>query len=147
VGHVLRHVIGSRDPMNPNLRGARWNPADVPTLYASFERDTAIAEGAHLIAVQGLPMSVERNVYTVAIELENVLDLRDDALLASLGLPPEAREDDDHRACQLVGGAAEWLGHDAILVPSARDAGTNLAIYVAQLNPGARLEVVASETL
>jgi RES domain-containing protein len=140
-------MLGRGDPMKPNLRGARWSPLDVPALYAAIEKDTAIAEGDHLIAVQGLPVTTERNLYTIAVELENVLDLRDDALLNSIGLPKSVREDDDHRACQLVGGAAEWLGHDGILVPSARHLGTNLAIYVAKLNPAARLEVVAAETL
>jgi RES domain-containing protein len=140
-------MLGGRDPMIPNLRGARWNALDVPALYAAIERETAIAEGDHLIAVQGLPLSTRRDLYTVAVELENVLDLRDDLILTSLGLPADARASDDHTACRLVGGAAEWLGHDAVLVPSARRAGTNLAIYVAKLNPRARLEVVSSETL
>ncbi len=140
-------MLGRRDPINPNLRGARWNPPNVLTLYASLDRDTAIAEGDHLIAVQGLPITIERNLYYIGLELENILDLRDDALLNSLGLSPAERVADDHTACQLVGGAAEWLGHDGILVPSARHANSNLAIYVAKMNPGARLEVLARETL
>jgi hypothetical protein len=32
-GSVWRQVIGDLDPTRPNVRGARWNPAQVEALY------------------------------------------------------------------------------------------------------------------
>jgi RES domain-containing protein len=140
-------MLGTRDPMISNERGARWNPPNVPTLYASLDRDTAIAEGDHLIALQGRPLKTVRSIHTIGVELHNVLELTDEHLLETLGLPPSTRESDDHGPCRIVGGAAEWLGHDGILVPSARCSGTNVAIYVAKMRPTARLEVIKHEAL
>jgi RES domain-containing protein len=80
---MFRHMLGTRDSMIPNERGARWNPPNVPTLYASLDRDTAIAEGDHLIALQGLPLKTVRSIHTVAVELHNVLELTDEHLLNS----------------------------------------------------------------
>jgi RES domain-containing protein len=133
--------------MIPNLRGARWNPPDVAALYGSFELDTAIAEGDHLIAVQGLPLKTSRTVYTIGLELHNVLELTNEDVLEKLGLPPLVREADDPTPCQVVGGAAEWLGHDGIIVPSVRHSGQNFVIYTAKMRPTARLEVVSQQAL
>ncbi len=45
----------------------------------------------------------------------------------------------------MVGGAAEWLKHDGILVPSARALGTNLVIFPNQQSATYRFEVKGSE--
>jgi RES domain-containing protein len=74
-----------------------------------------------------------------------MLDLREPSLLRSLGVGDTELGSDDHTACRKVGGAAAWLGYDAILVPSARGAGDNLIIFIDKQEPDALLEVLDSQ--
>jgi len=76
-----------------------------------------------------------------------MLDLRGKALLEVMGIREEELTGANHIPCQMVGGAAAWLGFDAILVPSARHEGDNLVVFVDQQNPDASLEVVESRDI
>lgn len=51
-GRVWRHTFADNPPDAANGRGARWNPPGTDALYVSLERDTALAEAEHQIAVQ-----------------------------------------------------------------------------------------------
>jgi len=51
-GSVWRHAFADDPPDKANGRGARWNPPGTDALYASLERDTAIAEAEHQMAMQ-----------------------------------------------------------------------------------------------
>jgi RES domain-containing protein len=86
-------------------------------------------------------------LYEVDATLHNVLDLTDDNLLQSLKIDQVALGAHPPDACQQVGGAAEWLGHDGILVPSARHSGVNLVIYPNQRSVDALFEVVSEREL
>ena len=129
-GTVYRHVLGSYAPDLANVRGARWNPPEVSALYVSLEEETAKAEGARVLEVQSVPPRVKRSIYELDVELERVLDLTAGTTLADVGLTDDDLQSDSFVACQEVGGAVAWLGHDGLLVPSARAAGgINLVIY------------------
>lgn len=96
----------------------------------SCERETALAEAEHQISLQPVRPSVQRTLYTIRVSLESVVDLRDPSLLRRFGVAEELVESPDLTACQELGGAVQWLGHDGLLVPSARRAGgVNLVIY------------------
>jgi RES domain-containing protein len=144
-GPVYRHVLGNRDPLLPNTRGARWNPPGVDTLYSSIERATALAEGDYLIAVQPVPLRVRRVIHRLRVTLQSVIRLTDTGLLHQLGIDEIALTDPDHGTCRKVGHAAAWLEHDGLLVPSARAAGQNLIIFVN--NTDAEVEVLDSEII
>lgn len=146
-GIAFRHMFGDYPPDRENTRGARWNPTDVSAIYLSIERETAIAEGDHMIAVQPLRPRIRRTVYTVRLTLGSVLDLRGPGQLEALGVGPQELAGDDHSACRQVGGGVAWLGHDGLLVPSARSSGSNLVIYPDQRNPAAEFEQVAAEEI
>jgi len=69
-------------------------------------------------------------LYTIHLSLKNVIDLTAPNLLTRLGITDEVLSGIDHLPCQTVGGAVNWLGHDGLLVPSARrQGGTNIVIY------------------
>ncbi len=135
-----RHMLGRHLPDVENTRGARWNPPGVAAIYLSLERDGAIAEGDHALAVQPVGPRVRRRIYRVELTLANVLDLSDSARLADVGLTADDIADDVHDACQEVGAAVGWLQHDGLLIPSARSNATNLVIYPAHSAPDARFE-------
>jgi hypothetical protein len=53
----------------------------------------------------------------------------------------------DMSMCQQIGGAVQWLDHDAMLVPSARADGWNLIIFAARRRPSSIFEVIGSELI
>jgi RES domain-containing protein len=142
-----RHMFGSGPPDKENNRGARWNPAGVPAIYFSTERDGAIAEGDHAMAIQPFRPSARRTLYLVELTLGHVVDLSAPSTLSTVDLTPEDIADDDLTACQEVGAAVEWLGNDGLLVPSARSVATNLVVYPNKRAPDAISEYSDGETL
>lgn len=144
-GPAWRHSFGGYSPLRTNVTGARWNPPDVEAFYCSLAREVAAAEGDHAVAIQPLRPRAPRFLSKMEIRLASTYDLTDPAVLQSLGVDEEERDSDDHAACRAVGEAANWLGRDGILVPSARTLGVNLVIFIANLSPEALLELLSTE--
>lgn len=119
-GRVLRHAFETQPWGRANVRGARWNPRDVPALHTSLERRTGVAESDYYIAMQPVAPTVRRVIQTIEVSLSSVLDLTDLGLLAHLGIDGALLRSHPHSDCQRVDGATERLGHDGLLVPSAR---------------------------
>lgn len=145
-GHVWRAVFDERNPLLANRTGARWNPRDTAALYTSLSEKTVLAELDHLRSVQYPP--ARRATYRICVihvRVDRMLDLRSSAVLGLVGVGSRELAADEHSACQQVGGAAAWLGCDAILVPSARSVGDNLVVFVDKQDPDAPLEVVETQ--
>lgn len=141
-GHVYRHMLGSAPPELANERGARWNPPGTSALYTSLAETTAKAEGDHVIAMQPVPPRATRTVYELDVAIKNLLDLTDAGRLAAIGITGEDFESIPWEPCQRVGGAVAWLGHDGLLIPSARDNdGSNLVIFTANQPPESEIVV------
>lgn len=146
-GRVWRHAFADNPPDKANGRGARWNPPGTDALYLSLERETALAEAEHQMGVQPIRPTAKRTIYQLDLELSNVLDLTDFALLEGLGVDRAALSRIDFTACQRVGGAAAFLGHDGILVPSARHPGINLVVFTSNQQSDAELRVRDCEVI
>jgi RES domain-containing protein len=146
-GSVYRHMFGERPPTLENTLGARWNPPGVAAIYVSLERETVIAEGDHALAVQPLRPRIARWVYSVTVELSEVLDLSASDALKQTGVGSGELGGDDHAPCRAVGEAVAWLGYEGLLVPSARADGTNLVIFTANLKPDAVFDVGEREAV
>jgi RES domain-containing protein len=128
-GTVFRHMFAGFPPERENRSGARWNPPDTPAIYTSLTRETAIAEADYYIKLQPLRPKAARELYRLDISLNSVIDLSDWTQLANFGVNRKLFSSGDYSECQQVGGAVEWLGHDGLLVPSARTKGINLVIF------------------
>ncbi|MGH9364292.1 MAG: RES family NAD+ phosphorylase [Thermoanaerobaculia bacterium] len=146
-GTVYRHMLANYPPERDNTGGARWNPPRVAARYTSLERETARAEAEYLLSSQHPRPRALRTLYTIRVRLLSVLDLTSSELLDRLGLGNTELKAVSPAACQAIGGAVAWLGHDGLLVPSARYAGTNLVIYPTNTNPQMEFEVVGSEII
>ncbi len=146
-GQTFRHMFGDYPPEAENTRGARWNPPGVAAIYTSLAREGALAEAEHQIAVQPVRPRARRTLYTIEITLTQVLDLTDTNLLQELGVGEAELAADDMAMCHDLGGAAHWIGCDGLLVPSARSANTNLVIFPANREDGARFEISNSESI
>jgi RES domain-containing protein len=120
------------DFLKENTLGARWNPPSVAAIYSSVERETAGAEGAHLMSLN-IPTG-RFQIGELAVHLERVVDLRTEERLASVRVARDDIESNDHTVCRLIGSACAWLGMSGLLVPSARRwPETNLVIYPGNL--------------
>jgi len=146
-GQVWRHTFADNPPDKANGRGARWNPPGTDALYVSLEREGALAEAEHQIAMQPVRPRAKRTLHRLRLELSNVLDLTDRSVLDRLGIDNDALASIDFTACQRVGGAAAFLHHDGILVPSARHDVVNLVVFVANQPADAEIRQIDAEVI
>ncbi len=146
-GTVYRHRFGRTSPEKENVNGARWNPEGVSAIYTSLERIVAIAEADYQISLQPLRPSSERKIYRIAVSLSCVLDLSAWSVLQQFSIDKNTFVSMDHASCQRIGGAVEWLGHDGMLVPSARCNGLNLVIFPNKQTSNYKFEVIDHEVL
>ena len=147
-GIVYRHMFASYSPERENTLGARWNPPEVPAIYTSLARETALAEADYQISMEPLRPVVRRTIYRIQVSLRSVLDLSAPGTLAKLGINEPELAAIDHASCQRIGGAVEWLDNDGLLVPSARITdGVNLAIYPNRQGPSYEFRVLDSEVI
>lgn len=123
-------MFGTNLPTHANTHGARWNDIGLAAIYTSCDRETALAEAEYSISRQPLRPRAKRTLYAIRVSLKNVIDLTASGLLPQLGISDAALASSDHTPCRIIGGAVNWLGHDGLLVPSARRrGGTNLVVY------------------
>lgn len=143
---VWRHMFNDNPPELSNTRGARWNPTGLSAVYASQERDTAIAEGQHAIDSQPLRPKARRYVYELRVSASRALHIAE-ADLPALGLHRSDLESPDFTACQRVAAHAAFLEYDALIVPSARANGTNVVIFINELAAASVMERVGVEQI
>jgi RES domain-containing protein len=143
---VWRHMFNDNPPELTNTRGARWNPAGLAAIYASEDRETAIAEGQHAIDSQPLRPRARRYLYELRVSAQRVVRVQQSDL-TSLGLDAADLASTDFTACQKIGAHAAFLGYDAIVVPSARTPGSNVVIFVNELAADAEFERVSREEI
>jgi len=147
-GEVWRHVFGDVPPSKPNDRGARWNPPGLAAIYTSLARDTVLAEAANAIGLQTPKPSGRRVLHRLGVKLSSVLDLTEnEATLYDLGISADDLASLDWEPTQAVGAVAAWLGHDGLIVPSARHPGRNLVIFPSNRDEYAVFEAIADETI
>lgn len=143
-GDVFRHVAAGRHPLSgagARSLGGRWNPPQsFATLYLADRKSTVEAEFQRMAHRQGLDPSqfLPRRIYRLAVELQAVVDLT-----RSESLPQELADidlrSDDLAATQAVGEAAQYLGREAILAPSAAGEDNVLAVFIDRLLPESRV--------
>lgn len=146
-GSAWKHTLPTQPIAAANTRGARWNPPGVPAIYFALERETALAEGDYLVGLQPQPIRGRREIHEVGLRLDRVLDLRDRQQLHRLGASEAELRSSDHSTCRRIGGTAEWLGFDGIIVPSARTSGANLVVFERHAAADFDVRVLASEKL
>jgi RES domain-containing protein len=146
-GTVYRHMFGSHTADRINTEGARWNAPSLAAIYTSCERETALAEAEYYTSMQPLRPRAKRTLFTIHVSLKNVIDLTAADLLSRLGVADDVLSSIDHSPCRTIGAAVNWLGHDGLLVPSARRrSGTNLVIFQQDLATSA-FEVTDEEII
>jgi RES domain-containing protein len=143
-GDVYRHVAEGRHPLSgagARSQGGRWNPPQsFATLYLADRKSTVEAEFRRMAGRQGLDPTqfLPRRIYRLTVELKAVVDLTDPEVLPK-GLADLDFGSDDLSSTQGVGEAAQYLGREAILAPSAAGEGNVLAVFIDRLLPDSRV--------
>jgi len=124
VGYILR------------ARG-RWNREGVyGCLYTALTPEGALAEWAKYLRAAGMTpsLSSRRDLVSIAVRVDPVLDLTCAAVLRQFGLSREMLTgdgDEGLEVCRVVADLARQQGYHAILSPSAALTGSvNLNLYV-----------------
>lgn len=144
-GIGYRHAAHAYPPLSgegARRFGGRWNPrGSFPVLYLADSVDTVTAEFRRLAALQARALSdfLPRALHTIECNRLELLDLRDPDPRRSVGLSDADLFADDRAACQSVGEAAEFLGYQGVLAPSAAGptGGFVIAVFLDRIRPGA----------
>jgi len=142
-GRIFRQVFEGTDVLLANTRGARWNPPGVEAIYGSLSPRTAAAEVDYLISRQPVPIRKARITHELSITLRRVVDFRDLLPLGRWDVTQETVLGADLSLPQLIGEATAWLRCGGLLVPSARDRGANIVVFVSNMAPTDTMEPIA----
>lgn len=118
--------------------GGRWNPQGVSTIYLATPEDACVAEFMRLAKGQanGAQSFLPRDLHELSVFDLQVLDLRSATAQRSVGIGLAAIEDPNRLACQTIGEAAQYLGFQGILAPSATRIGLVVAAFERQVRRG-----------
>jgi RES domain len=120
-----------RAPTRPHL-GTRFNTKSI--LYASETAACGSAELRNLISIQPVKSRGPYFLNELEVKLVRVVDVRNKSLLSRLGADIDHLPHDEsgHVSCQVIGGAAAFLGFEAVLVPSLRCDGASLTLLMSR---------------
>jgi RES domain-containing protein len=139
---VWRVAREGRDPLLGASSYSRWCNASFDVLYASFERDGAIAEAHALLLSQPVfPTKPNWFVHQITVGCDRLLRIADWEVLRRLGVDTAAFRGRDYGRTQEIADAAYFLDFDGLLAPSARWECTNLVVFTDKLGSDALVGV------
>jgi hypothetical protein len=144
---VWRVARKGRDPLSGSSANGRWGaPGELEVLYASEARDGALAEVGFRLSLEPVwPSRIQHQIHVLAVKTERMLRLVDMRKLENLGVDISRYETFDYSATQAIAAAAHFLEFDGMLVPSARLACNNLALFTDRVMQPGHLQLVSSE--
>jgi RES domain-containing protein len=135
-GDVWRIVREGRDVLLGYPSKARWDPGGFDVIYTALAREGALAEiYFHLSRQPVFPSQVKSVLYRIRVSTQRTLKLVDLAAVEALGVASEHFSGLDYGRTQEIGDAANFLGFDGILAPSARWQGQNLVLFTDGFDP------------
>jgi len=133
-GILWRTTWQGRSPVLGGTGGGRWSTGGgFETLYTSFDKDTSISELHYHLSRAPVFSSSNVEIWELEIHRLQILDLTQHSALKNLQIDERNPAKDQLFRCQKIGGAAHFLGHQGILVPSYRTPGTNCVIFSERL--------------
>ena len=139
---LWRITRAGRDPLLATSPKGRWDDGSFDVLYTALAPDTARAElHWHLLRSQPVfPSAVKLHLHELALRGNSTISIPTLADLESIGIDTSrygtldyARLNQEYSPTQKIGEAANFLGHDALIVPSARWPSQNLVVLTGNL--------------
>jgi hypothetical protein len=121
-----------REPLRGSGASGRWGAAgEFEVLYTSLMRDGALAEIGYRLSLEPVwPSRIEHEIHAARAQLQHTLRFPAVEALAPLGVDVGRYRSFDYTATQAIAAAANFLGVDGLIVPSARFDCANLVIFV-----------------
>lgn len=142
-GDVWRIVRLERDVLQGYPSRARWDPGTFDVLYTSLAREGALEEiHFHLSRQPVFPSRLQSILHRITVQTRRTLKLADLQAVAALGIAPAAFASLDYSRSQEIADAADFLGFDGIIAPSARWPCQNLVLFSDKFGPD---ELVVAE--
>lgn len=146
-GEVYRATPLNLNPLSPSTAGGRWSPrSSVPVLYTSLERDGALAEISYhwslLDPIPTKPVALHR-IRTSARQTVRISE----SSLGELGVELGRIGEIHYKLTQDIGAAVAFLGHDGLIIPSARWRCENLILFAENSSLEATLQVLDTEEI
>jgi RES domain-containing protein len=145
---VYRHVAPGYAPLSGDgarRHGGRWNPPDsFGVVYTALDVRTVDDELVRSAARSGIDPATlaPRRLFTIRVRLSRVLDLTDPSVRDRLGVAVDDLTSDDLTITRAIGEAANHIGIEAILAPSAAGPGQVLAVFLSNRAADSILEIV-----
>jgi hypothetical protein len=134
-------------PLTGSVAGGRWMPRDhTPVLYASLDRDGAVAEIVFQFSQLDPKPSKPVELHEIRASARSVMRLLR-ANLNELGVDPGVYASLNYARTQAIGAAVAFLGCDGLIAPSARWKCENFMLFLEYHDPSNRLEVIRSEAV
>jgi len=143
---AFRHQAALYDPLSgrgARINGGRWNPPNsFSVLYLALDEATVALEFHRHAARQGRSVSdfLPRTLYAYDLTLQNILDLRDEEARRAVSVTMTQIASDDLGPCQHIGEAAQHVGREGILAPSATGSGSVLAVFLDSISAGSSID-------
>lgn len=135
-GDAWRIVRAERDVLQGFPSKARWDPGTFDVLYMSLAREGALEEVYfHLSRQPVFPSQLRSILHRVSVKTRRTLKLADLAAVEALGISRETYPSLDYARTQEIADAADFLGFDGILTPSARWSCQNLVLFMDKIGP------------
>ena len=130
-GTVWRVTREGRSPLDGSRGSGRWNPSNLSVLYAALDPDGAKAEIYHHITLGQpvFPSKIRHVLHELKVTTENTKMFSSLNELAALGVDPARYKELLYDRTQEIGAAISFLGHDALIAPSARFNCQNLVVF------------------
>ncbi len=146
-GTVWRVTGEGRDPPRGSVAEGRWSPAgEFEVLYTGLERDGALTEIGYRLSREPVwPSRARHAVHRLGAHVARALRFPDLASLAPFGMVAERYGTLHDGATQSLAAAAQFLGFEALVVPSARSPALHLVVFLDNLVAADALHVEATE--
>jgi RES domain-containing protein len=154
-GSAWRIVRDGRDPIQCSAVGGRWDDRTFDVLYTSSHADGATAEMYfHLRRGQPvMPSQARYRLFELSISLASCLRIATLADLSLIGLQTAsfgqlsyAEREQEYPRSPEIAEAAQFIGRDGLIVPSARSEWPNIVVFCDPAGPEA-VEVVQDHGL
>jgi hypothetical protein len=144
-GEVFRATRKNLDPLAFSTRAGRWGrDGGMAVLYTSLEREGALAElGFHWSRLTPLPTKPAM-LHRLAVTARRTLRLTE-TQLSDMGMDPVRFGEVGYVRTREIGAVAAFLGHDGLIVPSARWDCDNPIPFNDNQGADSELRLVASE--
>lgn len=144
-GEVFRATPKSLDPLTGSSRDGRWHyGSECTVIYTSLTEEGALAEiSFHWSLLDPLP-SKSVVLHTLKVKVNKTLKLLMGDL-EKLGVRQDEYNSILYQRTQEIGTAVNFLGHDGLIIPSARWDCQNLAIFCDNLSTDSQLSAMVNK--